>query len=69
MKPLEEREQREYERSEIIKKAVEAAYRIILEGSGGSIKETNYLTGKVARKLTEKALYPFDAAMMHKDLE
>lgn len=43
MKPLEERQQREYEREEIIKKAVEAADRIILDGSDGSEAETNFL--------------------------
>lgn len=69
MKTLEEREQREYERREIIKKAVEAADRIILDGSDGSVEETNFLTAEVARKFMERALLPFNSAMLHKDLE
>lgn len=41
MKSLEEREQREYERQQIIREAVEAADRIILDGSDGSVEETD----------------------------
>ena len=68
MKTLEEREQREYERRQIIELAVGAADRIILDGSDGSVEETNYLTAEVARKLMERALLPFNSAMLSKDL-
>lgn len=69
MKSLEERQQREYERNEIIKKAVEAADRIILDGSDGSCEETNFLTARVAEKFMERALLPLNTAMTRKDLE
>jgi len=69
MKSLEEREQREYERRQIIKNAVEAADRIILDGSDGSIEETNFLTARVAWSIFEKALMPFGTMMLSKDLE
>lgn len=69
MKTLEEREQREYERQEIIKKAVEAADRIILDGSDGSCEETNFLTAKVAEKFMIRAFNPFGVDMIRKDLE
>lgn len=69
MKTLAERQQREYERQEIIKKAVETADRIILGGSDGSCEETDFLTARVAEKMVEKALHPFNRDMMRKDLE
>ena len=69
MKTLEEREQREYERQEIVRKAVEAADRIILDGSDGSCEETNFLTARVVEKIMEKALHPFYRDMTRKDLE
>lgn len=69
MKPLEERQQREYEREEIIKKAVEAADRIILDGSDGSEAETNFLTAKVVEKMMGKALHPFHRNMLSEDLK
>lgn len=69
MKTLEEWEQREYHRHQVIRKAVEAADHIILEGSDGSVEETNFLTAEVARKIMERALLPFNTAMMRKDLE
>lgn len=68
MKSLEEREQRERERREIVRKAVEAADRLILDGSDGSVEETNYLTSEVAGQLMVKALLPFNTAMLRKDL-
>jgi len=69
MKSLEERERREREREEIIKKAVEAADRIILDGSDGSVEETNWLTAEVAGKFNEKVNIAFSSALQHKDLE
>ncbi len=68
MKSLEEREQREHERSEIIRKAVEAADRIIMDGSDGSCEETDFLTAEVAEKFMVRALHPFGVGMMRKDL-
>ena len=69
MKTLEEREQREYERSLAIKRALEAADRIILDGSDGSCEETNFLTAKVAQGMMERALHPFNRDILRKDLE
>ena len=69
MKSLEEREQREHERQQIIEQAVGAADRIILDGSDGSCEETNFLTARVAGKFVERALLPFSYTLSHKDLE
>lgn len=69
MKTPEEREQREYERQAIVKKALEAADRIILDGSDGSCEEANFLTAKVARGMMERALLPFNQDILKKDLE
>jgi len=69
MKTLEEREQREYERQQIIEKALEAADRIILGGSDGSEEETNFLTARVAEKMMGRALHPFHRDMTKKDLD
>ncbi|MFA5169731.1 MAG: hypothetical protein WC420_03285 [Candidatus Paceibacterota bacterium] len=55
-------------RNRTIKKAIEVANRIILDGSDGSEEETNYLTAKVAEKLMETALHPFSAAILEKDI-
>ncbi len=68
MKSLEEREQRERERQQIIDKAVDAADRIILGGSDGSREETSFLTAKVAEKFMVRAFNPFGVDMMRKDL-
>lgn len=67
MKTLEEREQREYERRQIIDKAVQAADRIILDGSDGSTEETNWLTFEVAKRFTEKANIGLTGDLMRKD--
>ncbi len=69
MKTLEEREKRERERQEIFTRAVDAADRIIMDGSDGSNEETSFLTAMVAVKLMEKALLPFSRDMLKKDLE
>jgi len=45
---------RDMRRQEAINKAIEAADRIILEHSDGSVEETNYLTSAVAVKWAEK---------------
>ena len=69
MKSLEEREEREYHRSQVVRNAARAADQIIMDGSDGSNEETNYLTAEVAQKIMNRALLPFHAAMLHKDLE
>jgi len=69
MKPLEERQQRAHEREEIIKKAVEVADCIILDGSDGSEVETGYLTARVAEKMMAKALHPLYRNMISEDLK
>ncbi len=69
MKTLEEREQRDYHRHQIIQQAVEAADRIIMGVSDGSIEESNFLTANVASKIMERALLPFHTEILRKDLE
>ncbi len=69
MKSLEEREKREYERQQIVQRAVEAADRIILDGSDGSVEETNWLTAEVAGKFNEKVHIVFQSALLRSDLE
>jgi len=56
-------------RSEIIEEAVEAADRIILDGSDGSVEETDFLTAEVARKFMEKAFHAFSREILRKDTE
>jgi len=69
VKTLEVRQQREYERQELIRRAVEAADRIIVDGSDGTVEETNFLTASVAEKLMNRALLPFHSDMLRRDLE
>jgi len=69
MKSLEEREQRERERHEIIQKAVEAADRIILDGSDGSVEETDWLTSEVAKVFVGKVNIALMCKLLRKDLE
>ncbi len=68
MKTMEERVKREHERREIVRKAVAAADRIILDGSNGSCEETNFLTSEVAGIMITKALHPHYSALLKKDL-
>ncbi len=67
MKTLEEREQRERERYQIICNAVQAADRIILDGSDGSVEETNWLTSEVAKRFVEKVGIALTSLLTHKD--
>jgi len=69
MKTLEEREQRERERREIINNAVQAADRIIMDGSDGSTEETNWLTSEVAVKFTGKVNIALASDLARKDME
>ena len=63
-----QREKREHERHEIVHKAVQAADRIILDGSVGSVEETNFLTAEVASIMVTKALHPYYSVLLQKDL-
>ena len=56
-------------RNEIIENAVQAADRIILDGSDGSVEETDYLTAELARRFMEKALHAFEREILRKDRE
>jgi hypothetical protein len=47
-------QQDEIRRERIIRNAVEAADRLIMDGSNGDVEETDYLTGAVALKFVEK---------------
>jgi len=51
----ESQKKRDYLRHQIIKQAVEAADRTIMDGSDGSRQETDYLTAEVALFLTRSA--------------
>ena len=62
-------EERDARRNKIIEDAVNAADRTILDGSDGSVEETDYLTGEVARKFMEKALHPFSRDLLSKDIK
>ena len=68
MKSLEEREQRGRERREIIVRAVQAADRIIMNGSDGSVEETNYLTSEVAKSFVEKVNIGISGGIFRKDM-
>jgi phosphoheptose isomerase len=68
MKTLEERVQRERERNEIVKRAVEAADRIIMDGSDGSVEETDHLTSEVAQRFNEKVNQSVYAKLARKDM-
>lgn len=69
MRTLKEREQREYERIEIVRKAVGAADRIILDGSDGSNEETDWLTAEVAHQFNEKVRGRVRSNLLRRDFE
>lgn len=69
MKTLEERQQREIERHEIIHNAVSAADRIIMDGSDGSIEETDWLTSEVAERFVSKVGISTAIKLKRKDME
>jgi len=56
-------------RNKTIEEAVEAADRIILDGSDGSVEETDYLTAEVARQFMEKTLNAFSREILRKDMK
>jgi hypothetical protein len=59
---------RELVRNDIIQKAVDAANAVILEGSDGSVEETNYLTAQVGYRLTGTAISQFQSALLARDM-
>jgi len=69
MKNLEDWQERDYRRQRIVENAVQAADKIILDRADGSVEEVDYLTGEVARKFVEKALYPFGRDILEKDMK
>ena len=69
MKNLEDWQERDYRRHRIVEDAVQAADKIILDRADGSVEEVDYLTGEVARKFVEKALYPFGRDILEKDMK
>ena len=66
---MENWQERDARRDEIVARAVQAADRIILDGSDGSSGETDFLTAAVAERFMEKALLPLKVAMQRKDLK
>jgi hypothetical protein len=69
MKSLEERQEREFQRNRVIEEAVQAADRIIMDFSNGSIEETNFLTIEVARKFMGKVWISTMTKLLKKDME
>lgn len=61
-------ERSQHRREMIIREAVRVADRVIMDGSDGSVEETDYLTAGVARIFVEKALDRFRSQMLKKDL-
>lgn len=49
-------------------KAVDAVRKIIMDSNFNSAEEANYLTSEVAREFANKALNPFHAKMIEKDI-
>lgn len=52
----------------VVEAADRAADRIIMEGSDGSVEMTNYLTSQVALRMMGRALQPFSAAILRKQI-
>lgn len=65
----ETRQQKESRRERVIADAVAVADKIILDSSDGSEEETNFLTSGVAEAFIQKALHPFKAEMLKKDMD
>ncbi len=64
---MEEWQKRDMRRNKIIEEAVGAGDNIIMEGSDGSVEETDYLTAMVAQKWVEKAVHPLRSQLLRKD--
>ena len=61
-------QQNDSRRLKIINHAVEAADRIIMEGSNGDTEETDYLTGIVAQRFMEKVAGRLQSELLKHDL-
>jgi hypothetical protein len=59
----------QYRRQRIIEDAVRAADRILMDGSNGSVEETDWLTTMFANKYSEKVLYAANARLMRAEFE
>jgi len=62
-------QKREIEINDAIAKAVEAADRIIMEASDGSVEETNYITAKVLEAFTLKVTGRICSAYLHYQIQ
>lgn len=58
------RAENDYRRHETIKEAVISADKIIMDGTDGSEKDTNYLTASVALELMRIAFLPFNLGIV-----
>lgn len=58
----------EFRRQELIRKAVQAADRIICDGADGSVEEINWLTVKVAEAFVQKTVIAASSALMRKEM-
>ena len=58
----------EHRQQLVIEAAYGAADRIIMDGSDGTVEMTNYLTAQVALKMVGRALQPFGAAILAKEI-
>jgi hypothetical protein len=56
-------------RQHIIQNAVEAADRIIMDGSNGDVEETDYLTGEVANQFVQKVTGRLQSILLRYDIE
>lgn len=65
---MDKHEENSKRREDTVDKAFEAANKIILEGSDGTVEDTNYLTAEVARKFVEVALMPFGVRLLERDV-
>ena len=62
-------EKEEQRRAEVVKNAIEAADGIIMEGSSGTVEETNYLTAAVVSGLMKCLLAPLQGVVLREDMK
>lgn len=67
MKSLQDRQQTEYERHQIVNSAVEEADRILMDNADGSVEELDWLTSEVAKRFVEKVNIALSAELTRKD--
>lgn len=58
----------EHRRAKIIEMAVEAADELIMEGSDGSVEETDFLTAAVAMRFNQKVYQGLTANLLRKQI-